>query len=150
MGARYPEAFKLDGEVAAGDDLFTRIRKGDILVHHPYESFNASTLHFIKTAAEDPRVLAIKQTIYRTSDESPIIDALVRAAAKGKSVAVLVEVKARFDEENNIEWAKMLEKSEVHVTYGVVGLKTHSKVTLIVREEDDRLQTYCHIGNGQL
>ena len=143
-----PDAFKFEGEAVSGEDLFTRIRKGDILVHHPYESFNASTLHFIRTAAEDPRVLAIKQTIYRTSDESPIIDALVRAAERGKNVAVLVEVKARFDEENNIEWAKMLEKSDVHVTYGVVGLKTHSKVTLIVREEDDRLQTYCHIGTG--
>ena len=143
-----PDAFKVDGEPALGEDLFARIRKGDILVHHPYESFNASTLHFINSAVEDPHVLAIKQTIYRTSDESPIIEALVNAAERGKSVAVLVEVKARFDEENNIEWAKVLEKSEVHVTYGVVGLKTHSKVTLVIREEGDRLQTYCHIGTG--
>ena len=143
-----PERFKLEGDSTDASDIFSIIKKGDILVHHPYESFNASTMHFIESAAVDPQVLAIKQTIYRTSDKSPIIEALMRAAERGKNVAVLVEVKARFDEANNIEWAKMLEKSEVHVTYGVVGLKTHSKVTLVVREEGDQLQTYCHIGTG--
>ena len=129
-------------------DIFSMIKQNDILVHHPYESFEASTLQFIKAAAEDSQVIAIKQTIYRTSDESPIIKALVRAAELGKSVQVLIEVKARFDEENNIKWVQMLEKTEVHVTYGVVGLKTHSKVTLVIREEDGGLQTYCHIGTG--
>lgn len=143
-----PARFREEGESTDALDTFDLIKKGDILVHHPYDSFNASTLHFIESAAEDPNVLAIRQTIYRTSDESPIIDALVRASEQEKSVAVLVEVKARFDEENNIEWARKLENSDVHVTYGVVGLKTHSKVTLVVREEGDGMQTYCHIGTG--
>ena len=143
-----PERIKQEGDAADVQDIFSIVKKGDILVHHPYESFNASTLHFIEEAAEDPQVLAIKQTIYRTSDTSPIIDALLKAADRGKIVAVLVEVKARFDEENNIEWVKKLEQSEVHVTYGVVGLKTHCKITLVVREEDGQLQTYCHIGTG--
>jgi polyphosphate kinase len=117
-------------------------------VHHPYDAFAASTQRLIEEAALDPQVLAIKQTLYRTSDDSPIVKALIRAAEKGKQVAVLVEVSARFDEANNIEWAQILETAGVHVTYGLVGLKTHTKATLIVRSERDRIRTYCHIGTG--
>ncbi|GIV61191.1 MAG: polyphosphate kinase [Rhodothermaceae bacterium] len=137
-----------EGEAKDRPNMFAVIRKGDLLVHHPYESFRASVQRFIEEAAEDPRVLAIKQTLYRTSDQSPIVDALRRAAESGKQVAVLVEVKARFDEQNNIEWGQILEKSGVHVTYGLVGLKTHTKTTLVIREEQDGLRAYCHIGTG--
>ncbi len=131
-----------------GHSIFDVIRAGDILVHHPYESFAASTQRLLEEAVEDDNVIAIKQTVYRTSDRSPVLDALRRAGERGKHVAVLVEVKARFDEANNIEWGRRLENSGVHVTYGLVGLKTHSKALLIVRREPDGLRTYCHIGTG--
>ena len=137
-----------EGETKDEADFFGVIRRGDLLVHHPYESFRHSVQRFVEEAAMDPDVIAIKQTLYRTSEESPVVEALMRAAERGKQVAVLVEVKARFDEENNMEWGQMLEKSGVHVTYGLVGLKTHAKVTLVIREEEEGLRAYCHLGTG--
>lgn len=128
--------------------FFKLIRDGDFMVHHPYHSFELSTQRFIDEAAKDPRVLAIKQTLYRTSKDSPLMHSLMHAAEEGKQVAVLVEIKARFDEERNITWAQKLENCGVHVAYGIPGLKIHTKVTMVVREEKDGLKTYCHIGTG--
>lgn len=134
--------------LAESDDIFSVIRRGDVLVHHPYESFGATAERFIAEAAADPAVLAIKQTIYRTSRDSPFIAHLIRAAEAGKQVACLVELRARFDEGRNVRFAQMLEKAGVHVAYGVVGLKTHCKAALVVRREDDGLRCYAHLGTG--
>lgn len=147
---RYPSWTPLVPKVLADSesDIFSIIRADDVLLHHPYESFSASVERFIRAAVDDPKVLAIKMTVYRTGDDSPFIPLLIRAAISGKQVVCLVELKARFDEERNIYWAQLLEKAGVHVVYGIVGLKTHTKTALVVRQEQDGLRAYAHIGSG--
>jgi polyphosphate kinase len=148
--ARAQKSLLEDGSIKAEEfeSIFSVLRRGDVLLQHPFDLFSTSVEEFINQAADDPSVLAIKMTLYRVSKDSPIIAALIRAAENGKQVMALVELKARFDEDNNIQWARQLERSGVHVVYGVIGLKTHTKITLVVRKEKEKLRSYCHIATG--
>jgi polyphosphate kinase len=148
--ARAQKSLLEDGSIKAEEfeSIFSVLRRGDVLLHHPFDLFSTSVEEFINQAADDGSVLAIKMTLYRVSKDSPIIAALIRAAENGKQVMALVELKARFDEDNNIQWARQLERSGVHVVYGVIGLKTHTKIALVVRKEKERLRSYCHIATG--
>jgi polyphosphate kinase len=145
----HPRLGPVSGNAQDGpSDLFSEIQKGDILAHHPYHSFEGTVQRFLDAAAEDPDVLAVKAAIYRTASDSKVIRSLIDAAENGKQVAVMVELKARFDEQNNLEWVRQLEEEGIHVAYGTVGLKTHTKTALVVRQEDDGVQLYSHVGTG--